>query len=73
MKSKTSLIGAQGRVELYTISLIDLHLVLVVLPNYTKLYDSLRYSDNLKSSLVFGVFFEEGGVLESGDKIYGRQ
>lgn len=42
MKPKTALIGSQSRVELHTVSSIDLKLVLVILPDNTKLDDTFR-------------------------------
>lgn len=64
VKAETSFIGAQGRIELHTVSSIDLHLSLVVFPDNSELYDSFWNGSDLEGSLVFGVLFEEGGVFE---------
>lgn len=64
VKAKTSLVGTQSRVELHTISSIDLYLSLVILPNHSKLNDSFGDGSDLEGGLVFRVLFEEGGVFE---------
>ena len=64
VKAETSFVGAQGRIELHTVSSVDLHLSLVVLPDDSELNDSFGYGSDLEGSLVLGVLFEEGGVLE---------
>lgn len=64
VKAKTSFVRTQGRVELHTISSIDLHLSLVVLPGYSKLNDSFGDGSDLEGGLVFRVLFEEGRVFE---------
>lgn len=64
VKAETSFVGTQGGVELHTISSIDLHLSLVVFPDHSELNDSFGDGGDLESSLVFGILFEEGGVLE---------
>lgn len=64
MKSKTSLVWTQGRVELYTISSVDLHLSLVILPDHSELDDSFRNGSNLEGGLVFRILLEERGVFE---------
>lgn len=42
--------------------------MLVVLPDHPKLYHTLRYGGDFEGGLVFGVFLEEGRVLEGGDE-----
>ena len=59
VEPQTSLVRSEGRVELHTITTIDLHLALVVLPHHTELDDSLWNGSDLESSLVFGVFLEQ--------------
>lgn len=70
MKAKTALVGTEGRIELHTIATVDLHLILVVFPNYAKLDDTLGDGSNLQGSLVFGILLEEGGILEGGDEFW---
>lgn len=65
MKSKTSLVWTESRVELDSVTTVDLQLSLVVFPDYTELDDSLGNGDDLECSLVFWVGFEKGAVLES--------
>lgn len=64
VKAETSFVGAQGGVELHTVSSIDLHLSLVVLPDHPELNDSFGDGSDFECSLVFGVLLEEGGILE---------
>jgi hypothetical protein len=70
VESETALVGAKGRVELHTVSPLDLALALVVLPDHAELDDALRDGDNLESLLVVGVLLEEGGGLEGGDELW---
>ena len=69
MESKTSLIWPQGRVELDTISAVDLHLPLVILPDHSELDDSFRYGSNFEGGLVFRILLEEGGVFEGRNEL----
>lgn len=64
MKTNTALVWTQGRVELHTVSSVDLHLSFVVFPYYSKLNDSFGDGGNLEGGLVFRILFEEGGVFE---------
>ena len=64
MKAETALVGTQGRVELHTVSSIDLHLSLVVLPDHSELDDPFGDGSDLEGGLVFRVLLEEGGVFE---------
>lgn len=66
VQSETTLIRTKGGIELDSISSVDLWLEVVVFPDNTELDDALWDCDDLKGGLVFGVFLEEGGVLESG-------
>ena len=69
MEAETALVGTESRVELHTVSLLDLALALVVLPDNTELDDALGDGDDLKGLLVFGVLGEEGGGLKGGDEL----
>ena len=69
MEAETALVGTESRVELHAVSLLDLALALVVLPDNAELDDALGDGDDLKSLLVFGVLGEEGGGLEGGDEL----
>ena len=73
VEPKTSLIWPQGRVELDTISSIDLDLPLVILPDHSELDDSFRYGSNLEGGLVFRVLLEEGGVFEGRNELCHRE
>ena len=64
MEPKTSLVGTQGRVELDTISSVDLDLSLVILPNHSELDHSFRDGSDLKGGLVFRILLEKRGVFE---------
>ena len=63
VEAKATFVWAQGGIELHTISPVDLHLSLVVLPDYSELYDSFGDGSDFESRLVFGILFEEGRVL----------
>ena len=65
VESKTPLVGAQGRIELYTVSAVDLELTLVIFPDNTELDDSFGDCGDLEGLLVFWVLLEEGRVLKS--------
>lgn len=69
VETETTLVGAQGRVELHTVATVDLDLVVVVLPDNTELDDTLRDGDDGQSLAVFGVLLEESGVLEGGGQL----
>ena len=69
VESETTLVWTKSRVELHTVSAVDLSLEFVVLPHNSELDDSLWDGNDLEGSLVFGLLFEEGGVFEGGDKL----
>ena len=69
MEAETALVGTESGVELHAVSLLDLALALVVLPDNAELDDALGDGDDLESLLVFGVLGEEGGGLEGGDEL----
>jgi hypothetical protein len=54
---------------LYTVSAVDLDLVLVIFPDDTELDDAFGNRDDLEGSLVLGLLLEESAVLEGGDKL----
>jgi hypothetical protein len=64
VQAETTLVWAEGRVELNSVAAVDLDLVLVVLPDNAELDDALGDGDDLEGSLVFGVLFEESAVFE---------
>lgn len=70
MKSQSPLVWSQRRVELYTVSAIDLDFTLVIFPGDSELDDTLGDRSDLESRLVFWVLLEEGGVFESRGKLY---
>lgn len=69
MKAETTLVRAESRIELNSISTIDLNLVLVVLPNNTELDDALGNGNDLEGGLVLGLLVEEGAVLEGRSQL----
>lgn len=64
MESKSTLVRAQGRIELNTVSSVHLHLSFVILPHDTELNDAFGDCCDLEGGLVLGVLLEESGVLE---------
>lgn len=69
MKTETTLVRAKSRVELDTISLVDLADALVVFPDHAELDDALGNRDNLQSLLVLGVLLEERGLFQGGNEL----
>jgi hypothetical protein len=69
VETETALVGTKSGVELHTVTLIDLALALVVLPDNTELDDTLGNGGNLEGLLVLGVLLEEGGGFEGGDEL----
>ena len=70
VESQSSLVWAQGRIELHTVSAVDLDLVLVIFPDDTELDDAFGNGDDLEGGLVLGLLLEERTVLEGGDKLW---
>jgi hypothetical protein len=70
MESQSSLVRAQGRVKLHTVSAVDLDLVLVIFPDDTELDDAFGNGDDLEGGLVLGLLLKEGAVFEGGDKLW---
>ena len=64
MEPESSFIRSQSRIELHSVSPVNLHLSLIVLPDHTELDDAFRNGSNLQGSLVLGIFLEEGGVFK---------
>jgi hypothetical protein len=71
VEAETALVGAESRVELHSVALLDLALALVVLPDNAELDDALGDGDDLEGLLVLGVLGEERGGLEGGDELCG--
>ena len=71
VETETALVGAEGRVELHTVTPVDLALALVVLPDNAELDDALRDRGHLECLPVLGVLLEDGGGFEGGDELYG--
>ena len=69
VETETAFVRTESRVKLHTVTLVDLALALVVLPDNAELDDALGNGGNLKGLLVFGVLLEEGGGLEGGDEL----
>ena len=69
MESETSLVGTQSGVELDTISSVDLHLPLVILPNHSELDHSFRDGSDLEGGLVFRILLEKRGVFEGRNEL----
>lgn len=69
VQPETTLVGTKGRVELHTVSAVDLKIALVVLPDYSELDHALRNGNDLQSDPVFRVLLEERAVLETADEL----
>lgn len=69
VQTETALVGAQGRVELHTVSTVYLDLALVVLPHDAELDDALGDGDNLECGAVLWVLLEEGRGLEGRSEL----
>lgn len=69
VETETTLVGAQSRVELHTVSAVDLGLALVVLPHNAELDHALGDGDDSQSLAVFGVLLEEGRVFDGGGQL----
>lgn len=69
VEAKSSLVWTEGAVELNSVTVVDLWLKIVVLPDNTELDDTLWDRNDLKSSLVLWVLLEERRVLEGGGEL----
>ena len=58
MESQSALVRTKGRVELNTVSTVDLWLSHVIFPYNTELDNALGDGDDLEGSLVFGILLE---------------
>ena len=70
METESSFVWSQSRVELHPVAPVDLYFSLVVLPDHSELYHAFRNRGNLQSFLVFRIFLEERGILESRHELY---
>jgi hypothetical protein len=70
VEAETTLVGAESRVELDAVALVDITLALVVFPDNAELDNALGYGDNLESLLVLGVLLEDGRALEGGGELW---
>ena len=68
MEAETTLVWPESRVELDTITAVDLWLSLIIFPDDAELDDALGDGDDLQGGLVFGVLFEEGAMFEGRDE-----
>lgn len=64
METETALVGPEGRVELDTISTVDLELAPVVLPSNTELNHALGDGNDGESSFELGGDLEQLGARE---------
>lgn len=69
VESQTTLVRPKGRVELHSVSSVDLALALVIFPYYSELNDTLWDGGHLECLLVLGVLLEQRAVLEGGDQL----
>jgi hypothetical protein len=70
VQAETALVWTEGRVELDAVTLVDIALALVVLPDNAELDDTLGDGDDLECLLVLGVLLEDGGALEGGGELW---
>lgn len=71
MQPETALVRAKSRVELHTITTVDLELALVVLPDDSELDHALGDGDDLQGDFIFGVLLEQRAVLECASELWG--
>jgi hypothetical protein len=60
VESETALVWTESGIELHAVSLVDLALALVILPDNAELDDALGDGGDLKSLLILGVLLEDG-------------
>jgi hypothetical protein len=70
VEAETALVRTEGRIELHAVTLVDLALAFVVLPDHAELDDALGDGNDFESFPVFGVLLEEGGGLEGGGELW---
>lgn len=64
VEAETTLVWTQSRVELDSVSAVQLELSLVIFPDDTELDDAFGNGDDLQCGLVFGLLLEESAVFE---------
>jgi hypothetical protein len=64
VQTQAALVGAERRVELHTVTAVDLEVAGIVLPDNAELDDTLGDRDDLERRAELGVLLEEGAVLE---------
>lgn len=69
METKSTLVRAQSRVELHSVSPVHTQQTIVVLPGDAELHDTLGDGDDLEGGAVLGVLLEEGAVLEGAGQL----
>lgn len=69
VETKSSLVGSESGVELNTVSAVDLHDSLVVLPGDTELDNTLGDGDDGKACLQLGANLEELRGLKGRDQL----
>ena len=69
VEAKSSLVWTEGAVKLNSVTVVDLWLKVVVLPDNTELDDTLWDGNDLKSGLVLWVLLEERRVLKGGGQL----
>lgn len=69
MEPKSTLVRAQGRVELHSVASVDAQHALVVLPGDAELQDTLWDGHDLEGGAVLGVLLEEGAVFEGAGQL----
>lgn len=69
MEPKSTLVRAQGRVELHSVASVHAQLAVVVLPGDAELHDTLGDGHDLEGGAVLGVLLEEGAVFEGAGQL----
>lgn len=69
MEPETALVRAQGRVELHTVTSVDLEVAVVIFPDDSELDDALGDGGHAQGGPVLRVLLEEGAVLEGADQL----
>jgi hypothetical protein len=64
VESETALVWTKSRVELHTVSAVDLKLVLVIFPYNAELDDALRNRNDFEGGLEFRSLLKESAVFE---------
>jgi hypothetical protein len=69
VETQTTLVRAESRVELHTVSTVDAKLAGIVLPDDTELNDTLGNGADLEGGAVLWMLLEEGAVLECAGEL----